>query len=51
MCRAGGEETLDRYGVGHMVIESKSFLAPYLDLHPNWEAVYQDDLAVIYVRR
>ena len=47
----GWEDTLQRYHVGYVVIERQSFLAAYLALHPGWQEVYRDGLAVIYVRR
>ena len=44
----GWEETLARYGVGHVIVEAQSPLAGGLALHPAWREVYRDELAVVY---
>jgi hypothetical protein len=46
----GWKEALDRYQVGTILIESKMPLARILAENQGWRLVYQDDLAVVYVR-
>lgn len=46
-------ELLDRYGVNTVVIDSSAQidLADALSAHADWSLVYEDDLAVVFVRR
>jgi hypothetical protein len=48
--RPGWEEVLDRYGIGYVITERTGLLDEMLATTPGWQAVYQDDLAVIYGR-
>jgi len=47
--QSGWEETLAKYSVGHVVVEVQSALAGVLNLHPAWEEVYRDEMAVVFV--
>lgn len=46
----GWNQILDKYRVNFVLIESESLLNKTLTASKSWELVYQDDLAVIYVR-
>ena len=46
----GWRETLDKYGVSWVVIERRSVLARVLRDEPGWRAVYEDELAALFVR-
>ncbi|MEM7331456.1 MAG: hypothetical protein AAF490_05120 [Chloroflexota bacterium] len=45
------EEPLDNYNVDYVIMERGSPLNTLLELHPNWESVYLDDIAQIYSRK
>ena len=45
------EEPLNRYDVSYVIMERGSPLNSLLDLHPDWEEVYQDELAQIFLRK
>jgi hypothetical protein len=47
----GWRETLDEYGVNLVFIETAAPLAVELRLEGDWEEVYGDGMAVIFVRR
>lgn len=42
------EDILQKYDVSYFLIKTDSILAQALRVHPGWELVYQDDLAVIF---
>jgi hypothetical protein len=44
-------EPLDRYGVQIAIVAPKSVLATGMRNAPNWQQVYQDELAVVFTRR
>lgn len=46
----GWRETLDEYGIRTAVIETGSGLARRLRDEPDWNEVYTDDMAVVFVR-
>lgn len=46
----GWNQILDKYRVNFVLIERGSLLSKTLNTSKSWELVYQDDLAVIYVR-
>ena len=48
--RPGFRQVLERYGIRLIVVESDSFLARFLKLDPDWELLYEDAVAVVYVR-
>ena len=48
--RSDWQTLLDRYGVDYIVYNRGEALANVLATEPGWKLVYQDDLAVIYVR-
>jgi MFS family permease len=48
--RPGWPETLERYGVGHVITERTGLLDVMLAETGTWEVVYQDEVAVIYAR-
>jgi hypothetical protein len=45
------KQRLDRYGVDYIVYNKDEALANVLATQPEWKLVYQDSVAVIYVRR
>jgi hypothetical protein len=47
--RPGWEEILNRYKTGFVVTEHSGLLDTMLAERPGWQAVYQDEMAVIYV--
>lgn len=47
---AGWQETLDKYDIKLVLIETAAPLARDLRLEPGWEQVYRDDMASIFVR-
>jgi hypothetical protein len=47
---SGWRETLDKYGINLVFVESAAPLARDLRLEPGWEQVYRDDMASIFVR-
>jgi hypothetical protein len=49
--RPGWQEVLDRYGIGFVVTERSGLLGVLLAHTEGWQLVYQDPLAVIYVRK
>jgi hypothetical protein len=46
----GWNQILDKYGVNFVFIESESLLSKILSTSKSWELVYQDNLAVVYMR-
>ena len=48
--RPGWEDILDLYGIGYVVTERTGLLDMMLAEKIEWDAVYQDDVAVIYER-
>jgi len=44
-------EPLDRYGVQIAIVAPKSVLATGMRNAPNWQQVYEDELAVVFTRR
>ena len=48
--RADWEQVLDRYGVDYIVYNRGEALANVLATSPKWKLVYEDSVAVIYVR-
>jgi hypothetical protein len=44
-------EPLDRYGVQIAIVAPKSVLATGMRMAPNWQQVYEDELAVVFTRR
>jgi hypothetical protein len=49
--RPGWQQVLDRYDVGYVITERGGLLDVLLAQTEGWSLVYQDPLAVIYVRR
>ena len=49
--REGWEEPLDRYGIDTALLTHTAPLTQMLEQRPDWEEVYRDDAAVIFVRR
>ena len=49
--RPDWRQVLDRYGVDYVVYNKGDALANVLATQPDWKVVYQDSVAVIYVRR
>lgn len=49
--RSTWQEPLDAFDVAYVVMETGSPLTTVLDVHPNWEEAYRDDVAQIFVRR
>lgn len=47
----GWEKVLDDYGVNLILIERTSLLSRILAMHPDWNQVYEDELAVIFTRK
>ncbi len=47
----GWQQTLDEDGINLVLIESDSTLAKFLRGSSAWEEIYQDDLAVVFVRK
>lgn len=47
----GWEQTLDRYGINLVLIESQSVMGQLLAERTAWELVYQDEMAAIFVRQ
>jgi len=41
---------LDQYGVNFILIESDSILAAFLEESDEWQRIYADDIATIYIR-
>jgi hypothetical protein len=50
LAQPGWREVLDRYGVGHIVTEQGGLLAAVLDETEDWQMIYSDGLAAIYVQ-
>lgn len=48
--RPGWEQVLDKYGIGYVITERTGLLDVMLAEKGSWDAVYQDDLAVVYTR-
>ena len=48
--RPGWEEILDRYAIGYVITERTGLLDMMLAEKMEWDAVYHDDVAVIYER-
>src|SRR5437879_13515463 len=48
--RSDWKQILDKYGVDYVVYNKGEALATVLATQPDWSRVYQDSLAVIYVR-
>jgi hypothetical protein len=48
--QAGWEERLDEAGINTVFVEGSSPLASVLAVVDGWERVYEDDMAVLYVR-
>ena len=48
--RPDWRQILDRYGVDYVVYNKGEALANVLATQPDWTLVYQDSVAVIYVR-
>jgi hypothetical protein len=48
--RPGWQQVLDRYGIGFAITERTGLLDLALAEAEDWDEVYRDDLAVIYVR-
>jgi len=48
--RSDWEQVLDRYGVDYIVYNRGEALANVLATSPMWRLVYEDSVAVIYVR-
>ncbi|MFZ0547656.1 MAG: hypothetical protein WAM60_19570, partial [Candidatus Promineifilaceae bacterium] len=46
----GWRETLDKYGVNLVFVETGTPLAHELQQEPGWEQLYDDDMAVIFAR-
>ncbi len=46
----GWEQTLDRYGINLVLIESQSVMGRLLTERTAWELIYQDEMATIFVR-
>jgi len=44
-------ETLDRRGIGLVLIRARSTLAFFLRVSPEWEVLYEDPVAVLFGRR
>jgi hypothetical protein len=51
--RAGWEDTLDRYGIGYLVLsqQEQPLLVEAADRSPRWQSMYRDEQAVVFVRR
>ena len=49
--REGWEEPLDRYAIDTALLTHTAPLAVMLEQRPDWEEVYRDDEAVVFVRR
>jgi hypothetical protein len=49
--RGDWRKPLERYGVEYVLIESGASLAALLEESDEWQRVYRDDLAVVFVRR
>jgi len=47
----GWEQTLDRYGINLVLIESQSLMGRLLTERTAWELIYQDEMATIFVRK
>ena len=50
LVRGDWKETLDRYHVNTILVEKESLLANFLLQSVGWSLVYQDELAVVFVR-
>jgi hypothetical protein len=50
LARPGWREVLDRYGVNLILIESDSILAAFLAEGDEWQRIYSDDIASIFLR-
>lgn len=48
---AGWEKVLDDYQVNLILIERASLLRRILEINPGWNQVYEDELAVMFLRR
>ncbi|TMD74879.1 MAG: hypothetical protein E6I82_05930 [Chloroflexi bacterium] len=48
--RPDWKQVLDRYGVDYIVYNKDAALSNVLATQPGWTLVYQDRVAVIYVR-
>ncbi len=48
--RPDWKQILDRYGVDYVVYNKGEALSNVLATQPDWTVVYQDSVAVIYVR-
>ena len=48
---SGWRETLDKYDVNLVFVETAAPLARELRLEPGWEEIYQDEMAAIFSRR
>ncbi|MEP7293631.1 MAG: hypothetical protein ABI835_17725, partial [Chloroflexota bacterium] len=46
----GWHETLEEYGINTAVIEKESGLARRLRDEPDWDEVYTDNMASVFVR-
>jgi hypothetical protein len=47
----GWEEIVSKYGFGWIIFNTDSFLSRHLVHHPDWQLIYSDPLASIFVRR
>ncbi len=45
------EQPLNNYDVAYVIMERGSPLNALLDLHPDWESIYKDTIAEIYLRK
>jgi hypothetical protein len=50
LARPGWLEVLDRYGVNFILIENDSILAAFLAEGDEWQCIYTDDIARIFLR-
>jgi hypothetical protein len=49
--RKGWRDVLERYNVNSIIIEKDSTFATLLAESPDWQQVYADELAVVFIRK
>ena len=50
LAKPGWREVLDQYGVNWILIESDSILATFLAESDEWQSVYADTIATVFLR-
>ena len=50
LAKPGWRKVLDQYGVNFILIESDSILAAFLAEGDEWQCIYTDDIAAIYIK-